>query len=198
MVFAARPLHATWALMSVALDPTRLTPPDSELVTRVRAGDHDAVAMLYRRYGTPLLRLAARLTGSREDGEDVVQDVFVSLPLTVRKYEESGRFDAWLRRITARVAITRVERRTRRREVDLKGAADRAVGSGEDELAARVSLEAAIAELPDTLRVVFVLRMVEQYTHEQIADTVGIRRGTSEVRLYRAIRTLRARLGDAL
>lgn len=42
--------------MSVALDPTSLTPPDSELVIRVRAGDHEAVTALYRRYGTPLLR----------------------------------------------------------------------------------------------------------------------------------------------
>lgn len=184
--------------MSVALNQTRLTPPDSELVMRVRAGDHDAVATLYRRHGTPLLRLAARLTGSQQDGEEVVQDVFVGLPLSVRKYEESGRFAAWLRRITARVAITRVERRTRRREVDLGGAADRAVGSSEDELAARLTLEAAIAALPDALRVVFVLRMIEQYTHDQIADMLGIKRGTSEVRLYRAIRLLRAQLRDEL
>lgn len=184
--------------MSVALDPTKLSPPDSELVIRVRAGDHESVAALYRRYGTPLLRLASRLTGSQEDGEEVVQDVFVGLPLAVRKYEESGHFDAWLRRITARVAITRVERRTRRREVDLGSAADRAVSSREDELAARLTLEAAIAALPAVLRVVFVLRMIEQHTHEEIADMLGIKRGTSEVRLYRAIRLLRAQLGDLL
>lgn len=122
----------------------------------------------------------------------------MGLPLAVRKYEESGHFDAWLRRVTARVAITRVERRMRRREVDLGGAADRAVIPSDDRLGIRLVLEAAITALPDALRVVFVLRMIEQRTHEEIADVLGIKRGTSEVRLYRAIRLLRAQLGDLL
>lgn len=165
---------------------------------RVRGGDHEAVATLYRRYGTPLLRLATRLSGSVEDGEEVVQDVFVGLPVLVRKYEESGRLDAWLRRITARVAISRVQGRTRRREVLLAGAMERTIRSGEDELAARLTLEWAINTLPDSLRIVFVLRMIEGHTHEEMAKMLGIKRGTSEVRLYRAIRLLRAQLGENL
>jgi len=184
--------------MTVALDPT-VTASDAELAARLAAGDLDALVPIYRRHGTAMLRLALRLTGSREDAEEVVQDVFVGLAVALRRYEEAGRFDAWLRRITARTAIDRLDRAARRREVALEeGGADWPAGDAtlDATVADRVTLERAIAALPDTLRVVFVLRMVEQYTHAEIATTLGIRRGTSEVRLHRALRMLRHTLGD--
>jgi RNA polymerase sigma-70 factor (ECF subfamily) len=61
---------------------------------------------------------------------------------------------------------------------------------------AREALERALATLPDALRSVFVLKEVEGYSHSEIADLLGIRRGTSEVRLLRAIRRLRQELED--
>ena len=61
-------------------------------------------------------------------------------------------------------------------------------------IADRLSLERAINALPSLLRTVFVLREIEHYSHEEIAEILGIRRGTSEVRLYRAIRILRTLL----
>ena len=64
--------------------------------------------------------------------------------------------------------------------------------SGEAEaIFARLTLHQAIASLPDPLRTVFVLREIEDYSHNEISQLLGIRRGTSEVRLYRAIRLLR-------
>ena len=61
----------------------------------------------------------------------------------------------------------------------------------------RLILNEAIAALPDELRAVFVLREIEGYSHAEIGEILGIRRGTSEVRLFRAIRMLRRALGDA-
>jgi RNA polymerase sigma-70 factor (ECF subfamily) len=61
----------------------------------------------------------------------------------------------------------------------------------------RIALEQAIATLPLSLRQVFVLFEIERYTHAEIAALLEIRRGTSEVRLYRAIRRLRTCLGDS-
>ena len=91
-------------------------------IDAARAGSPDALAGLYRLHGAALYRLAYRLTGTREDAEDVVHDVFVGLPEALVRYEERGNFTAWLKRMTARVALIRLRRRKRRREVTLDAA----------------------------------------------------------------------------
>lgn len=96
-------------------------------IDAARAGSPDALAGLYRLHGAALYRLAYRLTGTREDAEDVVHDVFVGLPEALVRYEERGNFTAWLKRMTARVALIRLRRRKRRREVTLDAAG---VGTG--------------------------------------------------------------------
>jgi RNA polymerase sigma-70 factor (ECF subfamily) len=130
------------------------------------------------------------------DAEDVLHDVFLGLPEALARYQERGAFPAWLRRVTARVALTRLRVARRRREVSL----DAAVGSGKavpDDLVARGDLERAIAKLPASLRAVFVLKEVEGLSHAEVAGTLGIRVGTSEVRLHRALKRLRRDLGGA-
>ena len=61
----------------------------------------------------------------------------------------------------------------------------------------RIAIATALRALPGNLRVVFMLRDIEGYTHAEIAELLGIRSGTAEVRLHRARRKLRALLGDA-
>jgi len=94
-----------------------------ELIARARAGSPVALGMLYDAFSPGLFRLAYRLTGIREDAEDVVHDVFVGLPETLEGYEERGRLDAWLRRVTARVALMRLRGKARRRETRLEDTA---------------------------------------------------------------------------
>src|SRR6266545_3734721 len=86
-------------------------------IEAARAGSPDTLAVLYQDHGAALYRLAYRLTGTREDAEDVVHDVFVGLPEALRRYEERGSLEAWLKRVTARVALMRLRRRRRQREV---------------------------------------------------------------------------------
>jgi len=144
-------------------------------------------------HGAALFRLAYRLVGAREDAEDVVHDVFVGLPDALRRYEERGSFAAWLKRVTARVALMRLRSGKRRREVAL----DKAVGqvqppatSGGDGLAA------AVDTLPDHLRAVLVLKEIEGYSHSEVGELLGISVGASRVRLNRAMRRLRRTLED--
>ncbi len=158
---------------------------ESELIARVRQGDPVALGEVYRRHASGLMGVAQRLTGSRPDAEDVVHDVFVGLPEALERYEERGKLDAWLRRLTVRRALT--ELRRGRRDVALEAVTLKWADHSLD----RAALEGALRQLPDKLRVVFVLREVEGYTHSEIAEILRIRRGTSEVRLHRAIRALR-------
>ena len=165
----------------------------AEVVSGARQGHGDALAELYARYGRSLMALAYRLTGSRDDAEDVLHDVFLGLPEALRQYDERGSFEGWLRRVTARVALTRLRKTSRAREValvdDLVAPATTA-----DRLADVALVERAINALPDALRSVFILREVEGYSHAEVAELLGISTNASEVRLHRAIRALRKQL----
>jgi len=170
---------------------------DAALVERLRSGDLEALDALFHRHARALLGVAYRLTGSSAEAEDIVQDLFVGLPVALRRYAEQGALGAWLRTVTVRLALDRMRRRERRREVPLDSTAERTAGdsSAAGAMEARWELERALATLPDTLRIVFMLKEVEGYSHAEIGRLLGIRTGTSEVRLHRAIKALRGALG---
>ena len=161
---------------------------DAELVQRASAGSGDALATLYDRYAAGVHRLARSLLRSAAEAEDVVQDVFVGLPRALRSYAGRGPLEAWIQRMAARTALMRMRASRRRREDELApDAAPRAAG---DSPVDRVALERALAALPDALRVVFVLKVVEGYSHDEIAALVGITVEASKVRLFRARKSL--------
>src|SRR5438034_11248632 len=118
----------------------------ASLIAEARAGSPDALSALYLEHGVALFRLAYRLVGSREDAEDVVHDVFVGLPEALERYEERGRLGAWLRRVTARVALMRQRKWQRRRETALDDAAE--VAARPVTTSEHVALRAAIDALP--------------------------------------------------
>lgn len=171
--------------------------PAPAFIVALRAGSPDAIGACYREYAPRLLQLALRLTGEQAEAEDVVQDVFVGLPEAMHRYEERGAFGAWLRRLTTTHALMRQRRVRNRREV----------ADGEEMLrhVAREDIshdsgvvERAVQSLAPGLREVFVLRVVEGYSHGEIAALLGINVGTSEVRLSRALKALRELLGGSL
>jgi len=163
---------------------------DAELAAATRAGDMQALAVLYHRYAQTLMGVGYRLLSSREDAEDVLHDVFVGLPEALRKYDERGRLEPWLKRVTARVALSRLRSRRPGHDIDLEMAATVHARSAEE----LIMLDAAVAALPPSLRTVLVLKEIEGFSHAEIAGMLGISKGASEVRLHRAVAALRAML----
>ncbi|HTA73261.1 MAG TPA: sigma-70 family RNA polymerase sigma factor [Gemmatimonadaceae bacterium] len=152
--------------------------------------DPDALAALYARYAPVMMRVAYHLTGSRADAEDVLHDVFLGLPDALRRYEERGRLEAWLVRLTARAALTRGRRRRRAAETPI----DNKAITGASPHVERVDIQSALRALPSSLRAVVVLKEIEGYSHAEIAKILGISVGASEVRLCRAMKRLREAL----
>lgn len=181
--------------MPVASSVIPLPTAVANLVARTRTGDVAALTEVYERYGDALMALAFRLTGSQADAEDVLHDVFLGLPEALAKYDERGAFESWIKRITARVALSKLRARRREREVDLVDEHVAPESGAMHRLTDLVAVQRAIEALPDTLRVVFVLREVEGYSHAEIAALLEISTNASEVRLHRAIRALRNTLG---
>jgi RNA polymerase sigma-70 factor, ECF subfamily len=167
--------------------------PSRALLERARSGQGDALATLFREHAPAVMRVALFLTASRDDAEDVVQDVFIGLPEALRGLADGAAFPAWLRRVAARTALMRMRGERRRRQSRVEDAGEIAARprGGLD----RLAITDAVAALPLELRAVFVLKEIEGYSHTEIAAMLAITAGNSEVRLHRARRQLRALIG---
>ncbi|MEN8144532.1 MAG: sigma-70 family RNA polymerase sigma factor [Gemmatimonadota bacterium] len=162
------------------------------LLSELKAGKPAALTVVYKQYSGLVYRIAFQLTESAADAGDVTQDVFIGLPEALSSLTQPAKLEQWLRQTAARNSLMRLRQRRRRREVSvalLQGLFARA-----DPVLTRVELENAISQLPEPLRLVFILRELEGFTYAEIAETLGIRQGLAEVRLYRARKRLRKSL----
>lgn len=149
--------------------------PDLLLIERARAADSRAIEALMRRYGQRLFRVARSVLVDDDAAEAAVQDAYLAAFGDLKRYEPTGKFAAWLTRVT-------LEQVQARRAAARTAAAPPA---GE-----RAPLEAAIDSLPEVFRTVFVLRLVEGITGTEVAAALGLNATTVRTRLYRAQRRL--------
>lgn len=173
----------------------------SGVLDAARSGSRDALAELYRRYADGVVTLAFRMTGSRDDAEDVLQDVFVGLGRALASYRHEGRFESWLRRVTARTALMRLRAGRRRRETSLVAEAESGAAASPEPAGAaasrvidRLEMRRVLERLPQSLRAVFLLKEVEGYSHDEIGELLDISAAASATRLSRAWSLLRREL----
>jgi RNA polymerase sigma-70 factor (ECF subfamily) len=141
-----------------------------------------------------LVRLAARITGSAEDGEDVVQEAYVKAyrALVEGRFDQRSRVDTWLYRIVANSAIDAL-RSGRKRPKSMETIPEPAWdGAGAAEArVALAELDSVLAGLPHDQRAALVLKSVEGLSSAEIADIMGTTEGAVEQRLVRARATLK-------
>jgi RNA polymerase sigma-70 factor (ECF subfamily) len=170
---------------------------DAELMTRWRSGDGMAFAALVRRWQQPIARFLTHFLGTTDRVSDLCQEVFLRVYEARGRYREEGTFSTWLYRIALNVA--RDAGRRRRREPlpldDHELVADAPAPETiceQDEIAQLVAR--ALAELPEPLREVLVLRHYEDMNFEQIARLTGVPASTLKSRFATALLRLRPRL----
>lgn len=182
----------------------------AQLVRRARAGDHAAFDALVEEYSSQVYNLALRITGSREEAEDCVQEAFLRAYAALPRFRGRAAFSTWLYRVALNVACDAARRR-RRAPLAVSELAtgedpapdlDRPLGEGlpprresPEEGAIlhqrrRVILE-AIQRLPEHQRAVLVLYDLQGFSYEEIARITGARVGTVKSRLSRARLALR-------
>jgi len=179
---------------------------DAVLVERSRNGDQDAYAELVTRYQAIAARTAYVITGTAADAEDVAQDAFVKAYYALDRFRTGAPFRPWLLRIVANEAINRRKAAGRRPTVGLSVIEDRA--SGDTALSPEASALAherrevvlvALRRMREEDRLVIAYRYFFDLSEVEMADALGVARGTVKSRLSRAIARLRAAMeGDEL
>ncbi len=174
------------------------------LAAAARDGDRDAFELLVVATSPTCYQLAYRLVGNEHDARDVVQETYLRAYRGLKRFRGDSAVTTWLHRITVNCAARLIERRSRAATSELDESVDLAdhrperdpesVASASDE---RGRLVEALGDLPDTLRMVVVLRDVYDLPHKDIAKELGISQGAAKVRLHRARSLLRERIFPA-
>lgn len=165
---------------------------EKRLCLRVVDGDREALGELYEEFREAVFQVAYYVTGSTADAQDILQDVFMALPVDLRQFEHKSALETWLRLVTWRTAMQGVRTDDRRGEVPLPDDIEGRPPPSVD----RIDLDRALAALPETLRSVIILKEVEGYSHEEIGDLLDISPSASAVRASRARAALRGALGE--
>ncbi len=184
-----------------------------ELLEAIRRGDSDAFETLARENAPALFRTALRLTGRREDAEDLVQEVLVRALPALRRFEGRAKLSTYLFRAMGNLWKNQLRSKKRSRVVEWfrRGTGD----EGEDERTApdppdpeplplerlqaeelAVEVKAAVAKLDPPRRLTLLLREVEEMSYEEIAVATDVPVGTVRSRLARAREDLRRLLED--
>lgn len=174
-----------------------LRPADLELVRQARGGDMAAFHLLVDRHAESLYRLAVSLVGNAHDAEDALQETLAGAFRGLAAFREQSSVKTWL----AGILVRQVARHFRRgwfgrKNVELEKAPEPAGGPPSATSDVRMDVQAAILALPPQPREVIVLRELQGFSYEEIAQVLGVPGGTVESRLHRARLALRELLKD--
>ena len=168
------------------------------------AGDDQAAfASLYRRHWEPLFLTTIRVIGSREDAEDVIQEVFTSLWDRRKVLQLTGPLAAYLHASVKYKAISYIEKNITRRNYLAalnKAAEDAAPASADVQLRVKevqLLIQTVIANMPPKMREVYQLSRQDHLTHKEIAARLGISEETVKKHIQNALQLLRAAMGKA-
>src|SRR5205807_2082720 len=173
--------------------------PDLLLIERSRGGEQRAIEALVRRYSRRLFRVARSVLVEEDAAESAVQDAYLAAFADLSRYTPTGKFAAWLTRLTftqarAPAAGTRPGQPATPRQL----AAEEPGADEAREALERHELEKAIMALPEVFRTVLVLRSVEGISGIETAASLGVHETTVRTRMYRAQRRLGAELVQRL
>lgn len=164
-----------------------------ELITRCKKKEGKAQEALYQRYATILFGICLKYSPHRAEAEDSLQDAFITIFNRIEQYEGKGSFEGWMKRITVNTVLQKY-RKKRLFDIPNEEKIEEAEVEVEQESIPLDYLLKIIQELPDRYRLVFNLYVLDQYSHKEIAEMLGISDGTSKSNLARARMILKTKI----
>jgi RNA polymerase sigma-70 factor, ECF subfamily len=180
---------------------------DQELVRRAQLGDKDAFELLVARHQGRVFAVAGGILRNREDVEDIAQQVFLKAYFSLKRFDQRSAFSTWLYKITVNECWDLLRKKKVRPlvfESELSEEQAHAYHSTEqkpefapdvtEQLATRQQLDQWLDCLEERDRAMLVLKEIQGFTVEEIADSMGLNGNTVKVRLFRARQRIAAKL----
>jgi RNA polymerase sigma-70 factor (ECF subfamily) len=198
-------MAATASALSLPVSRREKGEEERQLVRRAQSGEEAAFEELIRRHQQRVFGLVSGILRRREDVEDVVQQVFLKVFVSLKRFDQRAAFSTWLYKISVNECWDYLRKKKVRPlvyEADLSEeqvsrldgvvSADQPAASSSDRAEARDLLERMMEKLPDQDRELLVLKEVEGFSVQELAEILDLNVNTVKVRLFRA----RARLMD--
>jgi RNA polymerase sigma-70 factor (ECF subfamily) len=164
------------------------------LIERCLRGDQAAWEQIVRHYWRKVFNVAYKFVSRHDEAEDLTQDIFLKIFKALHTFDRRANFQTWLISISRNLCIDhyrsiRKERETMARDVDAATLSPVSRDRGPYGLLEQGDLKQlirqALAELPPALRQAVVLRDLQEFSYQEIADTLGLPEGTVKSRINR-------------
>jgi RNA polymerase sigma-70 factor (ECF subfamily) len=186
------------------------TPEEARLIGACQQGDPSAFNMLVWRWEKPLYNFIYKYVGNATLAEDLVQDTFIRVLKSIRRYTHQGSFSTWLYRIAINLCKDHLKRKrlpmvsmhdyyttgsgekvyVQDRIADERARTDDSLNAEErEELVRRL-----LAGLPEEQRIVILLKEYQELTFREISEVLEVPEGTVKSRLYHALKAMRVNL----
>ncbi len=179
---------------------------EAALIAKLRYGDESAWKALVEKYASRLLATARRILRDEQEAEDVVQEAFLVGWRDIERFRRESRLYTWLHSIVVKVSLMRLRSRSQKNEVSIESLLPRFTENGlhehhqihwcdpGDELRRKELRQIVLRcldKIPETYRLVVVLRDIEELEADEAAELLGVSKNTLKVRLHRARQALK-------
>src|SRR4051812_20689706 len=177
--------------------------PTDTLIERCLQGDQDAWQQIVRQHWRKVFNLAYKFVGRHDEAEDLTQDIFLKIFKALHTFDRRANFQTWLISISRNLCIdhyrsVRKERETMARDVDASAlmpvSRERGPHSQLEQTDLKALIQRALAELPPSLRQAVVMRDLQEFSYQEIADRLSLPEGTVKSRINRGRLELKRQL----
>lgn len=172
---------------------------EAELIHSAQSGDRDALIQLLREVETPVYRTAYYLLGNEQDALDAAQEALIRIYTKINSYQEKAQFKTWVQRIVTNICIDKFRKKRETVSIDeheLVFPAPEQVEDILDRSYMASDIRKAIAQLPEHHRMVVTLRYLQDFSYNEISDSLNLPLNTVKSYLFRARQHLQQLLQD--
>lgn len=172
-----------------------------QLIEGCKRQDRKSQQLVYEKYARVMYGICLRYASEKEAAQDLLQDGFIKVFMNINSFENKGSFEGWMKRIFVNLALENIRKDKTKKMYsdDIENVSDLDIideaegdidGITEDELLKMVQ------ELPQGYRSVFNLYAIEDYSHKEISEMLGIAEGTSRSQYTRARALLQEKIKE--
>jgi RNA polymerase sigma-70 factor, ECF subfamily len=188
---------------------------ETVLIRLICAGDTDAFDQVFGLYSKKVFQVAYKLLGNRDEAEDAVQEVFLTVFQKAKTFRGQSQFSTWLYRLAVNAALSRMRRHKRRKEIPYEEFLPQfqkdghhqtrpvvdwsnEIPASSDQPELRRILKSAMDQLRPVDKAVLILSDVEEFSDQEIGQAVGLSTSAVKTRLHRTRLFLRGKLAVSL
>ncbi len=165
------------------------------IIERCKKEEARAQNELFKRYAPKLLGVCCRYIKDRDEAEDALQETFIKIFLNIHQFKGEGSFEGWMKRIAANTALSQLKEKNKHQFDSLNQVSLTKVEEDEKEQQLMVEADAqrllkCIQDLPLGYRTILNMYLMEEFSHKEIAEKLGIEESTSRSQYTRARKAL--------